>query len=218
MLPAFQMEEQHVMAASIDYFLTSVSPWTYLGHDAARAMAARHGATLNPRPVNLGEMFKASGQVALGERAPVRQRYRFIELQRYAEMRGKKMNFKPRHFPTNPALADHTICAVVAEGGDAFDYMGRVFAAVWADERDIADEATLADILKQCGFDADAVIARAKSPEIAAMRAKNTEDAIAVDATGVPSFVLNGEPFWGQDRLDMLDRALATGRGPYGPL
>ena len=66
------------MAASIDYFITSVSPWTYLGHDAARAVAARHGATLVPRPVNLGQMFGVSGQVALGERPAVRQRYRFI--------------------------------------------------------------------------------------------------------------------------------------------
>lgn len=206
------------MAASIDYFLTSVSPWTYLGHDPARELAAKHGAALNVRPVNLGEMFKVSGQVALGERAPVRQRYRFIELQRYAEMRGKKMNFKPKHFPTNPALADHTICAIVADGGDPFDYMGRVFAAVWADERDVADEAVIADLLAACGFDPDTVIARAKTAEVAAIRAKNTEDAIAADATGVPSFVLNGEPFWGQDKLDALDHALTTGRGPYRAL
>ena len=206
------------MAASIDYFLTSVSPWTYLGHDAARELAAKHGATLNVRPVNLGEMFKASGQVALGERAPVRQRYRFIELQRYADMRGKKMNFKPKHFPTNPALADHTICAIVADGGDPFDYMGSVFAAVWAYERDVADEAVISELLTKSGFDAQAVIEKAKSPEIAAIRAKNTEDAIAADATGVPSFVLNGEPFWGQDRLDALDHALTTGRGPYKAL
>lgn len=206
------------MAASIDYFVTSVSPWTYLGHEAARELASKHGAKLNVRPVNLGEMFKESGQVALAQRPPVRQRYRFIELQRYAELRGKKMNFKPRHFPTDPSLADNTICAIVAEGGDPFDYMGRVFAAVWADEKNIAEEATVAELLAQCGFDAGAVIAKAKTPEIAAIRAKNTEDAIAKDATGVPSFVLNGEPFWGQDRLDMLDRALTTGRGPYGPL
>ena len=206
------------MAASIDYFITSVSPWTYLGHDAARAVAAMHSATLVPRPVNLGQMFGVSGQVALGERPAVRQRYRFIELQRYAEARGKKMNFKPKYFPTNPALADHTICAIAADGGDPFDYMGHVFAAVWADELDVADEATIGALLSKSGFDAEAVIARAKTDEVAAIRQKNTEDAIAADATGVPSFVLNGEPFWGQDRLDMLDHALASGRAPYGPL
>jgi 2-hydroxychromene-2-carboxylate isomerase len=133
-------------------------------------------------------------------------------------MRGKKMNFKPKHFPTNPALADHTICAIVADGGDPFDYMGSVFAAVWAHERDVADEAVISELLSQSGFDAQAVIEKAKSSEIAAIRVKNTEDAIAADATGVPSFVLNGEPFWGQDRLDVLDHALTTGRGPYKAL
>lgn len=206
------------MTASIDYFLTSISPWTYLGHDAARELAEKHGATLNVRPVNLGDMFKASGQVAVGERAPVRQRYRFIDLQRYADMRGKKMNFKPKHFPTNPALADHTICAIVADGGDPLDYMGGVFAAVWAHERDVAEEAVISELLTESGFDAKAVIEKAMSPEIAAIRAKNTEDAIAADATGVPSFVLNGEPFWGQDKLDVLDHALTTGRGPFKAL
>lgn len=203
------------MPATIDYFLTCVSPWAYLGHEAAREIAARHGATLVPRPLNLAEMFKVSGQVGLADRAAVRQRYRFIELQRYAELRGKTLNLKPKHFPTNPALADHTICAILADGGDPMDYMGHVFAAVWAQEKDIAEEETLSPLLAQSGFDPSAVLERAKTPEIAAMRARNTEDAIARDATGVPSFVLNGEPFWGQDRLDMLDRALASGRRPF---
>lgn len=206
------------MAASIDYFVTSISPWAYLGHDAARELAVKHGATLNVRPVNLGEMFKVSGQVALGERAPVRQRYRFIELQRYADMRGKNMNFKPKHFPTNPALADHTICAIVADGGNPLEYVGSVFAAVWAHERDVAEEAVISDLLTESGFDAQAVIEKAASPEVAAIRAKNTEDAVAADATGVPSFVLDGEPFWGQDKLDVLDHALTTGRGPFKTL
>lgn len=203
------------MPASIDYFLTSASPWVYLGHDAVRELAARHGATLVVRPVNLAEMFKVSGQVGLADRPAVRQRYRLIELQRAAEARGKPITLKPKHFPTNPALADLTICAILADGGDPLDYMAAIFSALWAGERDIADEATLSELLTGAGFDAGAVLTRAGTPEIAAMRAKNTEDAIAVDATGVPSFVLNGEPFWGQDRLDLLDRALATGRAPF---
>jgi len=206
------------MPATIDYFLTSISPWTYLGHDAARALAAKHGAMLAVRPVNLGGMFKVSGQVALAERPAVRQRYRFIELQRHAHYRGKPMNFRPAHFPTDPTLADHTICAIVADGRDPLDYMGRVFSAVWADEKDIADEATLAALLEETGFDAAGILEWAKTPEIAAVRAKNTEDAVAVDASGVPCFVLHGEPFWGQDRLDLLDHALATGRPPFKPL
>lgn len=203
------------MQAVIDYFLTSVSPWTYLGHRAIQEVAARHEAKLNVRPVNLGEMFKISGQVALAERPAVRQRYRNIELQRFAEMRGRKLNLKPKHFPTNPALADHTIIAVLETGSDPFAYMDKVFSAVWANERDIADAAVLSDLLSASGFDAAAILEKANSPEVAVIRAANTQAAIDVDATGVPSFVLNGEPFWGQDRIDMLDRALSSGRAAY---
>jgi 2-hydroxychromene-2-carboxylate isomerase len=203
------------MPATIDYYLTCVSPWTYLGHEAILAIAAKHGARLNIKPVNLGEMFKVSGQVGLADRPVVRQRYRLIELQRHAEARGKEISLKPKFFPTNPALADQTICAIVADGGDPTAYMGSVFAAVWVEDKQIADEAVLAELLTAAGFDAQAVLARAKQLEIAAIRARNTEDAIAVDATGVPSFVLNGEPFWGQDRIDLLDRALTSGRAPF---
>ncbi len=203
------------MPASIEYYLTSVSPWAYLGHAAIRALAEKHGATLVIKPVNLGEMFKETGQVALAERPQVRQRYRFIELQRFADWRGLKITLKPKYFPTNPMLADHTICAILAKGGDPLDYMASVFSAVWSDDRDISDEETLADLLSRAGFDAAAVLESARTPEIATMRSRNTIDAIAVDATGVPCLVLNGEPFWGQDRLDLLDHALATGRPPF---
>lgn len=203
------------MQPVVDYFLTSVSPWTYLGHRAIQEVAARHEAKLNVRPVNLGEMFKVSGQVALSERPPVRQRYRNIELQRFAEMRGRKLNLKPKHFPTNPALADHTIIAVVQSGRDPFPYMDRVFSAVWANECDIADAAVLRDLLNATGHNGEVILERASLPEVAFVREQNTQDAIAADATGVPSFVLNGEPFWGQDRIDMLDRALSSGRAAY---
>lgn len=203
---------------TIDYYMTCVSPWTYLGHRPIQQVAERHGATLVVKPVNLGEMFKVSGQVALAERPAVRQRYRFIELQRFAEMRGRRLNPKPRFFPVNPTLADHTIIAILRSGGDPFAYMDSVFSAVWADDKDIADEATVAGLLTAAGFDADAILARANDAETAAIRARNTQDALEVDATGVPSYVLAGEPFWGQDRIDLLDRALSSGRAPFKPL
>ena len=203
------------MPATIDYYLTCVSPWAYLGHPAILDLAARHGATLDFKPVNLGAMFKVSGQVGDADRPLVRQRYRLIELQRHAEARGRKLNLRPAHFPTNPALADETVCAIVADGGDHAAYIDAVLSAVRADERQIADEATLAELLSAAGFDAEAVLARARQLEIAAIRARNTEEAIAIDATGVPCYVLNGEPFWGQDRIDLLERALVTGRPPF---
>lgn len=203
---------------AIDYYLTSASPWTYLGHRPIREVAVRHGVELVVKPVNLGEMFKVSGQVALGERPAVRQRYRFIELQRFAEMRGRQVNLRPKFFPTNPALADHTIIALVEAGHNPLDYMDAVFSALWAGEQDIADEATLARLIEAAGFESRMILESARSQAVADIRARNTREAIAVDATGVPSFVLNGEPFWGQDRIDILERALSSGRAPFKPL
>lgn len=203
------------MPVTIDYYMTSISPFTYLGHQYLRAVAEKHGASLNVKPVSLPDVFEVSGALPIPKRPPVRQRYRLIELQRVADFRGLPINHKPKHFPVDPSLADHTIVALVRQGHDPLSYMERVLAAVWANEEDVSDEAVLARYLAAEGFDNDAVIAAAKAPETAAIRARNTEEAIAADAVGAPVYVLNGEPFWGQDRIEHLDHALATGRGAF---
>jgi len=203
------------MPAVIDYYLTSVSPFTYLGHQTFRAIAHKHGVSVRVKPVNLGPVFENSGVLPIAKRPPVRLRYRLIELQRVANYRGMPIHTKPKFWPVDPTLADHTIIAVIEAGHDPLSYMDRVFASVWANEEDIADPNTLALHLKAEGFDADAILQKAGSPEAAEIRAGNTQEAIAADAVGVPCWVLNGEPFWGQDRLEYLDQALADGRSPF---
>jgi len=200
----------------IDYYFTISSPWAYLGHAAIRAVAERHGARLNPKPVVLGGVWEISGGVPLPQRSPTRQRYRFIELQRYAELRGMPIVYKPR--PIDASLADLCVAAIVLEGRDPLDYMSRVFAARWAEDRDIGDETVIASLVKDSGFDPVVIMDAAKGDAAAALRKKNTDEAIEADAIGVPAYVLNGEVFWGQDRIDLLDRALSTGRAPYKPL
>lgn len=200
----------------IDYYFTASSPWTYLGHAAIRAVAERHGARLDAKPVLIGGVWEVSGAVPLPQRTATRQRYRFIELQRYAELRGMPIVYKPR--PIDPSLADLCAAAIVLEGGNPLDYIARVLAARWAEDRDIGDEAVIASLLSDSGFDPAAVLDRARGDAAAALRKKNTEEAIAADAIGVPAYVLNGEVFWGQDRIDLLDRALVTGRSPYRAL
>jgi len=167
------------------------------------------------KPVNIGPIFENSGALPIAQRPPVRQRYRRIELQRVANYRGMPIHVKPKFWPVDPTLADHTIIALVETGKDPLSYMDRVFASVWANEEDIADAGTLAIHLKAEGFDADAVLEMADKPEIAEIRARNTQEAIAADAVGLPVWVLNGEPFWGQDRLEYLDQALADGRKAF---
>lgn len=200
------------MPATIDYYFTSASPFTYLGHQPLRAVAEKHGARINPKPVNLLGVWEVSGAVMPAQRPPVRQRYRLIELQRVADYRGLPLNPKPKHFPVNATLADCSVIALVRSGADPMSYMERLFAGVWANEEDIADEAVLARLLKAEGADAKAILDVARDPATADVREANTKDAVAADAVGVPAYVLNGEVFWGQDRIEYLDHALATGR------
>ena len=202
------------MAATITYVFTSHSPWTYLGHAAFLDIARRHGAAVEYRPVPLGAIFAETGGQPLAKRHPVRQRYRLVELQRWRARRGLPLNLHPQFFPVDPVLADRLAIAIAEAGGDPDPFLRRVFAAVWAEERNLADPATIADLAAASGIGPE-LQARAGAPEIAAAYQRNREMAEAAGVFGAPSYILNGELFWGQDRLDLLDDALATGRPPY---
>lgn len=201
--------------AVIDYYFTSASPFVYLGHEALMDVAAAHGAKVNFKPVNLAVVFENAGALPLPKRAPTRQRYRLIELQRVADMRGMPINIHPAFFPVDPALADHVTIALIERGADPSGFMARVFSGVWANEDNIADADTIAACLKAEGHDAEAVLAEAADDKVAAIRARNTQDAVEADALGVPVYVLDGEPFWGQDRIAFLEHALTTDRAPF---
>lgn len=177
-------------------------------------VAARHGAMLHYKPVKLMGIWEISGAVPPPKRPPVRQRYRLVEIERVADFRGLDFNVKPAHFPVDATLADMTAIAIMQSGGDPCAYLGRVFAACWAKDMNIGDERVIEGLLDDAGFDGASMVAAAKADEIAAIRDRNTEAAIAADAVGVPAYVLDGEVFWGQDRVEHVDHALASGRKP----
>lgn len=205
------------MSAQIDYFFSLISPFAYLGHDAFMRVAQKHGAEVHFRPFNLFEVFKSSGAVPVPQRPPSRQAYRMIELQRVAHFRGLPINPMPRHWPVSPDLANASAWAIGANGDDPSGFVLATLTACWAQERDISDRDTLAAILGDTGANADDVLGRADSDEARAALAANTEAAIAMGAVGAPVYVLAGEPFWGQDRIEYLDHALTTGRAPFRP-
>jgi 2-hydroxychromene-2-carboxylate isomerase len=200
---------------AIDYYFTSISPFTYLGHKAFEEMARKYGCKIAYKPFNLGQVFENSGALPLPKRPPVRQRYRLLELRRIAEYRKLPINLKPAYFPTDPTLADQCAIALVKAGKDPSEFIWKALSGVWANEENVADEAILSGYLTSLGHDAASMIKSAKSDEVAAIRVQNTADAIAADAVGSPAYVLNGEVFWGQDRIDLLDHALSTGRAPF---
>ena len=206
------------MSKVIDYFYTHYSPWAYLGHQAFKEVADRHGVTIRQRPVDLSGVFDASGGLPLGKRHPARQAYRFIEMQRWRDKRGLPLTFKPKFFPTPPGLCDCCAIALAEREGPAYEFAASAFKAIWVDDQNIAESDVLAGILESLGQDAETVLAAAQSDEIFALYARNQKEAIDLGVIGSPTYVLNGEPFWGQDRLDLLEDALTSGRGPYGAL
>jgi 2-hydroxychromene-2-carboxylate isomerase len=199
---------------TIEYYFTSISPFTYLGHKAFEELAGKHGCPIDYKPVNLGGVFENSGALPLPKRPPVRQRYRLLELQRIADYRKMPINIKPAYFPADATLADQCTIALVNAGENPSEFIWKALSGVWANEENIGDETVLAGYLSSLGHETAAIINFAKSEEAAAIRAENTRAAIAADAVGSPAYVLNGEVFWGQDRIDLLDHALTTGRAP----
>jgi 2-hydroxychromene-2-carboxylate isomerase len=198
------------MARVVDYYFAVVSPWSYLGHDRFVALAARHGATIGVKPIDLSRVFPVSGGLPLPKRAPQRQAYRLVELRRWRDHLGIPLNLQPKFAASGGELAARWILAA-AEGGAAaaLDLAGAIMRARWAEERDIADEATLAAIAAALGQDGSGLAARAAAPDIQARYDACTQEAIDRQVFGVPTYVYRDEPFWGQDRLDFLDRALA---------
>jgi 2-hydroxychromene-2-carboxylate isomerase len=199
------------MAKLVDYYFTPVSPYTYLGHERFLEIAARHGATIAIKPVDYGRIFSASGGLPLKQRAPQRQAYRLIELERWSKHLGKALNVKPKFFPVSADMAARWIIAAQAGHGDAdaLRLTGALLRAVWAEERDISDQPTLASIAAGEQLDPARLAAGAASPDSAARYDALTQEAIDRQIFGAPTYVYRDEPFWGQDRLDFLDRALA---------
>jgi 2-hydroxychromene-2-carboxylate isomerase len=198
------------MSRTVDYYFALVSPWSYLGHDRFAAICAKHGASVNVNPIDLSRVFPVSGGLPLAKRAPQRQAYRLVELARWRTHLGVPLNVQPKFAGSGGDLGAKWILAARERGaGDAMELTGAFMRARWAEERDIADPAALAGVAGALGQDAAALAARAGSPEIATKCDALTQQAIDGQVFGVPWYVVDGEPFWGQDRLDFLDRKLA---------
>jgi 2-hydroxychromene-2-carboxylate isomerase len=199
------------MTKTVDYYFSPMSPWTYLGHERFAALARKHGAAIDVKPVDYGKIFPGSGGLPLVKRAPQRQKYRLVELKRWRDALGVPLTIQPKYFPYDTATAARLILAAKQRGGEqaAMALAGAILRATWAEERDMADHAQLGAVLREQRLEADALLELAKTSEIDAAYERLTQEAIERDVFGAPTYVYNGELFWGQDRLDLLERALA---------
>ncbi len=204
------------MARTIDYLFTLMSPWAYLGFDLFHEIAARHGAVIRYRPVQLLNVFNETGGLPLAGRHPARQAYRLVELQRWRALRQRPLVLKPAAVPFDATLADCISLAAIARGFSPEAYLRAAHRAVWVEEQNLADENTLIRILAETRLPAD-LLDIARSTPIRAEYEANRDWALETNVFGAPSYVLAGEIFWGQDRLDLLDGALASSRPVYTP-
>jgi 2-hydroxychromene-2-carboxylate isomerase len=198
------------MTGTVDYYFTTGSPWTYLGHARFAAILARHGAKVNVKPVDYGRIFPVSGGLPLKQRAPQRQAYRLAELARWRDHLGVPINVEPKFFPIPPDASVKAIIAadVVKGAAAAMELAYALMRGCWAEERNVGDAEVVTAIVREQGLDPAALAEVAVAADAQARYDLYTEEAIARGVFGAPSYVVGDEIFWGQDRLDFLDRRL----------
>jgi len=198
------------MSKTVEYFMAPASPWAYLGHQRFVAIAQKHHANIELKPADIAKVFGATGGVPVAQRPIQRQEYRLAELTRWSKHLQIPLNLHLKFFPVSGELASKLIIATQQEAG-AEAGLSVAFAlgrAVWAEEKNIADGDTLASIADSLGLKGKDLIAHAASDSVAADYARHTEDALAAHIFGVPWYRVDGEGYWGQDRLDFVERAL----------
>ena len=203
------------MPRQVDYYFSFLSPWAYVGHRAFRGLVSTYDLKVNYKPVVLVDLFSETGGLPLMKRHPVRQRYRMVELQRWRDRGGLKFHLQPANWPFNARLPDGVAIAAIEAGLDPDRYLARGFAAVWEDQLSLADPATVAKLADESGLPGKQLVERSEQEAIGAAYEQNRQDALANDVFGSPAYVLDGEVFWGQDRIDLLGDALKSGRAPY---
>ncbi len=203
------------MPRQVDYYFSFQSPWAYIGHQTFRTLVSAYDLKVNHKPVVLLDLFSETGGLPLMKRHPVRQRYRMVELQRWRDKRGLKFHLQPANWPFNARLADGVVIAAIEAGLDPARFLTRGFAAVWEDQLSLADPATLVKLADESGLPGKALVERSEQEAISAAYEQNRQDALAADVFGSPAYVLDGEVFWGQDRIEFLEDALKSGRAPY---
>lgn len=203
------------MLRQVDYYFSLQSPWAYIGHSAFRDLVSTYGLKVNHKPVVLIDLFSETGGLPLTKRHPVRQRYRMVELQRWRDRRGLNFHLQPAHWPLNARLADGVVIAALEAGLDPDPYLRRAFAAIWEGQANLADPETIVKIANESGLPGKQLVERSGAEQISTTYEQNRQDALATDVFGSPAYVLSGEVFWGQDRIELLADALKSGRSAY---
>ena len=195
--------------AHIDYYFATLSPYTYLAGKRFEEVAQKHGATITYKPMDIVALFGRTGGTPPKDRHPNRIEYRAQELVRQAKKHDMPFNLKPAHWPTNAAPSSYAIIAAqAAGGGDLGTLVHSVLRAVWAEDKDIAQDDVVKACLAEAGFDPS--LADSGLLSGAETYAANLEEAVNAGVFGAPFYIVDGDQrFWGQDKIEDLDAHLA---------
>ncbi|MDO9564914.1 MAG: 2-hydroxychromene-2-carboxylate isomerase [Bradyrhizobium sp.] len=198
------------MTITVDYYMALTSPWTYLGCAPFEEIVRRHKVTVNIKPCKFGPIFEQTGGLPLPKRSPQRRAYRMMELKRWREVRDVPLILEPKYFPCDDGVGTRLLIAAKLQGKDTLKLSEELGRAVWEREETLADPDHVASAARRAGLDAAALRAGGPSDaELDALHEQYTREAVAAGVFGAPSYVLpSGEIFWGQDRLELLERAL----------
>lgn len=198
----------------VDYYFSFISLWSYVGSLVFQDVVKRHDAAVTFKPIALLEVFAAGGGKPVKERPVQRQAYRLVEMQRWRIKRGIGLTLHPKFYPVDPSRGHRMLLAALRDCQDVTTFAHAGLKAVWADELDIEDAATLIALANRSGLDGAALLAEADDPALLEQEAALTREAIDRQLFGAPFYFYRDEPFWGQDRLEDLDKALETNAPP----
>jgi 2-hydroxychromene-2-carboxylate isomerase len=193
----------------IEYYFAVPSPFAYLGSTKLQSIAVKYNAEIIEKPCDLvGGIFTKTGGVPVPQRSPQRQKYRLDELKRWSEFLNIKININPKFFPPkDPHLpAKFTIAANLL--GTKLVFGHGLLKQLWSDEKDISDEKNIEILSNSFKINFKELSTLAKSEKVTNIYKKNTEEAVKKNVFGAPTYIFNNELFWGQDRLEFLERAL----------
>jgi 2-hydroxychromene-2-carboxylate isomerase len=204
----------------IDYYFSVLSDWAYFGGERLERLARRYGAQINHMPMRLAAVYAGTGGIILQKRSKQRQDYRVVELARWRDYLGIPIELFPRHYPTDDQLSSCLIIAAKLSGTDPGLLANAILRAIWVENRDISDPHTLRYLADGLGLDGEQLLASARASATIQMLDRYTQEAQDRGVFGSPFYFLGEEAFWGQDRLQFLEDALArsTRQGMLPPL
>lgn len=202
---------------TVEYYFSFISLWSYIGSLVFQDIVKRHDLHVAFKPVDLLAIFAAGGGKPVRERPPQRQAYRLIEMERWKAIRDIPLVTWPKFYPADPALGHRMLLAAVRHGDDVTAFAHAGLKAVWADELNVADPDTLVRLADASGLNGRRLLAEASDPQLKEQESDLTREAIDRQLFGAPFYFYRGEPFWGQDRLDLLEAAIVSGRPPILP-